>query len=151
MKPDDLFKNSIKLIGIIVIFYTVMKSINSIRGPGYSGLNNATVVYLISMLIFGLYLLKNNNLFFRIGIKTTNLFENKYTIKNIILICLKLIGIVLITMQLNSILDFAQFYISTDSVELDLFIWPTTISILLLLLGWVLLILRPIRNNNGEK
>lgn len=152
MGPKALFNVLIKLIGIITIAYILMDLMNILSGLGYSGLYSAKSLYLIIMFVFGLYLLQNDNWFFVIGTKTTNLlFETEYTIQNIVLLCLKLIGIVLMTIQFSSLLDFLQFYISTNSVELSASIWLITINIVLLLLGCVLLILSPIKIDNGDK
>ncbi|HCF50238.1 MAG TPA: hypothetical protein DER60_08150 [Syntrophomonas sp.] len=152
MGPKALFNVLIKLIGVITIAYILMDLMNILSGLGYSGLYSAKSLYLIIMFVFGLYLLQNDNWFFVIGTKTTNLsFATEYTIQNIVLLCLKLIGIVLMTIQFSSLLDFIQFYISTDSVELSSSIWLMTINIVLLLLGCALLILNPIKIDNEDK
>ena len=152
MGPKALFNILIKLIGVITIAYILRKLMSMLNCSGYSGLNFAMSLYLIIMFIFGLYLLQNDNWFFITGTRPTNLsFETEYTVQNIVLLCLKIIGMVLITIQVNSLLDLIQFYISTDAVELSSSIRLIPINIALLLLGYVLLIWSPIKMDNGDK
>mgnify|MGYP000893695614 CR=1 FL=1 len=152
MAPKGLLNVLIKLIGIITIVYILMNLINLLSDLGYSGLNFAKSLYLIIMFVFGLYLLRNDNWFFLIGTKTTDLsFETEYTVQNIALLCLKVIGIVLITIQISSLLDFVQFHINIDSVALSSSKWLIIFNLLLLLLGCVLLKLNPSKIYNGHK
>jgi len=148
--PKELFSIFIKTTGVCIIFGIIINFISIICGSGYNGLNFPKLLYFIVMLLFGIYLLQKNNLFFILGTNNTDTSLDEYTVKNILYIFLKTIGLILITIQLNSLLDFIQFYLSNDLIEGRSYIWSNVGNILILILGYVILRFYPMRNSSSN-
>jgi len=139
--PKDLLSVSICLIGVVLIICMLLKVISLVSISGYAGLSYAKLLTLIVGFILGCYMLKEENYFFKIGVKGTNSsFECEFTRDNVFLFGLKIIGVILIVFQITSLLDLTQFFLSNSGlIDTPSFIWSLITGIALVLFGYYLL------------
>jgi len=138
--PKDLLSVFIRLTGIVLSIRAFAEFIVLAGGLGCAGLNYIKFITLLIMFLLGLYLLRENNYLFLLGVKGMNTsFEKNFTIETVTLLGSKTIGLIIIVIQLIALLDLAQFVINSNAVDINTFIWSFINCALLISIGYYLL------------
>ena len=145
-----IFKISIKVIGLCTLVWVLAKLFMATGNLGFAGLGYAKWLYYVLMILFSTYLLLDNNYFFLAGMKNVHSIFITSSKQSIMFLVLKQIGMIVFTIQLNSILDFWQFYVSADILGIKDLIRAMLINFAVLLTGYFLLKSAPLKSTDSR-